>query len=255
MLPEFFVLGVANFWREPISECQDHHHNRLETVPLHRSWPHLWDCASRSHSFQSLQISSLSTSIRSTCKTVLMSVCKIWSHLRAVISVKAVCHHGLCAAGALWRLVEFLLLFPGSHQQKHKHKGNDSQDKTQQNSYDHYHVIVLCVFWLGPCGNNHVLDVNFGPGLVLAAALQSHVQDVGSSLILCSDLLGQSWNVANGPSGTWGVVLSNMVVLNTPFSNASVGVVSGADGVYGMDVPLPAHRYLEHRESIITEKQ
>lgn len=182
-----------------------------------------------------------------------MIVCKIWSHLRAVVSVKCVCHHGLCASGALWRLVDFLLLVPGAHQKKHKHEKNDSQDETHQDSYDHYDVIVLRIFRLGPCGNDYALDVNFGPGLMLAAALQSYVQDVGSSLVLSSDVLGQSWDAANGPSGTRGVVLSNMVVLHAPFSDASVGVVSGADGVYGVDIPLPSCRYLEHIEHISTE--
>lgn len=163
------------------------------------------------------------------------------------------CHHGLCAAGALWRLVHFLLLFPGAHQQKHKHEENDCQDKTHQDSYDHYDVTVLCVSWFGSGGHNHALDVDFRWGPVLVLALKSHVQDVRSSFVLRSDLLGESWSAADGPSGTSGVVLSNMVVLHTSFSNASVGVVFGADSVYSVDVPFPACRYLQHTENIRME--
>lgn len=182
-----------------------------------------------------------------------MAVCKIWSHLRAVVTVEAVCHHGLCAAGALWWIVDDLLLLPGAHQKEHQHEENASQDETYQNSYDRNHVIVLCVSWFGPRGNSHALDVNVGLGLTLTAVLQSHVQDVGSLLILRSNLLGESWNTPDRPSGTRRVVLGDMMVLHTPFPNAAVGVVSGADGVYGMDVPLSACRYLEHRENISTE--
>lgn len=114
------------------------------------------------------------------------------SHLRAVATVEAMCHHGLCAAGDLRRLADFLLPFPGAHQQKHKYKENDSEDKTHHNSCDRYHVIVLCVAGFGPRGNNHVLDVHFGPGLLQAPVLQSHVKNVGSSLVLRSNLLGKS---------------------------------------------------------------
>lgn len=167
-----------------------------------------------------------------------------WSHLRAVVTVKAMRHHRLRAAGDLRGLVNFLL--PGAHQQKRKHQQNHSQDETHQNPYDHYHVVVLTVFWLGPCGNDSALDVDFGSELVLGAALQSHVQDVGSSFILCTDLLGHSRSAADGPSGTRVVVLSDVMVLHAPFSDASVGVVSGTDCVYGVDVPLPACRYLQH---------
>lgn len=92
---------------------------------------------------------------------------------------------------------------------------------------------------------DHALNVDVGPRLPLVPALQSNVQYVGSSVVLRTDLLGQIQQArrASG-SGRAGLMLTYQVVLQTPLPDASVGVVSGSDGVDGVDVPLPASRYL-----------
>lgn len=176
-----------------------------------------------------------------------------WLHLGAVAAAGDSRHHWLRAARAA-RYV-FLLLPPGSDQQRH-HDGDQHGEEQPHHDADGQHQPVVATVLLPVDFARHEAlgdDRPLRARLPLAAAVQRDVQDVGAAIVAYSDLVYNVRNVRHVRGPAFGAPTASReqvslpadgVVFQAPLADAAVSAAARSDGVDGVDVPLSPRGHL-----------